>query len=117
MCLVYLDDVVIYSSTQEEHIECLQAGLEWFQLHGLKLKPSKCDFFKEMIEYLRHSVSLKGVWPSKAITKYLEPTTYTTIKGFVRLVGYFRHFIKDFTRIADPLYEYAHGETVKKKKE
>ena len=44
-CLVYLDDVVIYSSTQEEHIEQLQAVLEWFWLHGLKLKPSKCEFF------------------------------------------------------------------------
>ena len=76
-CLVYLDDVIIYLSTQEEHIECLRAVLECFRLHGLKLKPSKCEFFKEEIEYLEHSVPLKGMWPSrdnlKAITKYLEP--------------------------------------------
>ena len=44
MCLVYLDDVIIYSSTQEEHIKCLQVVLECFCLHGLKLKPSKCEF-------------------------------------------------------------------------
>ena len=90
-CLVYLDDVIIYSSTQEEHIECLRAVLEHFRLHGLKIKPSKCKFFKEKIEYLGHSVSSKGMWPSrdnlKAITKYPKPTTYTTIKGFIRLIG------------------------------
>ena len=120
-CLVYLSDVVTYSSTQEGHLKHLQAVLEWFQLHGLKLKPSKCEFLKEKIEYLGHSVSSKGVWPSRdnlmAITKYPEPTTYTAIKGFVGLVGHYRHFIKNFAQIVDPLYEYTHGETAKKKKE
>ena len=110
-CLVYLDDIVIYSSTQEEHIECLQAVLEHFRLHRLKLNPSKCEFFKEKIEYLGHSVSSKRVWPSrdnlKTIAKYPKPTTYTAIKGFVRLVGHYRHFIEDFIQITDPLHEYA----------
>ena len=63
-CVVYLDDVVIYSSTQEEHIEHLQAVMECFRLHGLKLKLSKCEFFNEKIEYLGHTVSSKGVWLS-----------------------------------------------------
>ena len=120
-CLVYLDDV-IYLSTQEEHIEWLQAILKWFRLHGLKLKTSKCEFFKEKIKYLGHSVSSKGVWPSrdnlKAIARYPKPTMYTTIKGFVGLVGgHYQHFIKDFARIADPLHEYALGDTAKKEKE
>ena len=90
-CLVYLDDVVIFSSTQEEHVDHVCTALECFRLHRLKLKPSKCVFFKEKIEYLGHSVSLRCVWPSrdnlKAITKYPEPTTYTAIKGFIRLMG------------------------------
>ena len=120
-CLVYLDDIIIHSSTQEEHIKCLSAVLKCFRLHRLKLKPSKCNIFKEKIEYLGHSVSLKGVWPSrdnlKAIAKYPEPTMYTAIKGFIRLVGHYRHFIKDFAKIADPLHEYARGDTAKKKKE
>ena len=118
--LVYLDDVVIYSSTQEEHIECLRAVFECFRLHGLKLKPLKCEFFEEKIEYLGHSISLKGVWPSrdnlKAITKYPEPTTYTAVMGFIRLIGHYRHFIKDFAKITDPLHEYARGDTAKKKR-
>ena len=91
-----------------------------FPLHGLKLKPSKCEFFQEKIKYLGHSVSLKGVWPSrdnlKAITKYPEPTAYTTIKGFVGMIGHYRCFIKDFAKIADPLHEYAHGDAAKRKK-
>ena len=53
----------------------------------------------------------------KAIAKYPEPTMYMAIKGFVRLIGHYRCFIKDFTRIADPLHEYARGDTAKKKKE
>ena len=120
-CLVYLDNVVIYLSIQEEHVECLHTVLECFRLHGLKLKPSKCEFFKEKIEYLAHSVSSKGVWPSrdnlKAITKYPEPTMYTVIKGFIRLMGHYRHFIKDFAKITDTLHEYATGDTAKNKKE
>ena len=120
-CLVYLDDVVIYLSTQEEHVEYLCAVLEHFRLHGLKLKPSKCEFFREKIEYLGHSVSSKGVWPSrdnlKAITKYPEPMMYRAIKGFIRLVGHYRCFIKDFAKITDPLHEYVRGDTAKKKKE
>ena len=61
------------------------------------------------------------MWPSRnnlrAIAKYPEPMMYTTIKCFIRLIGHYRHFIKDFTRIADPLHEYARGDTAKKKKE
>ena len=120
-CLVHLDDIIIYSCMQEEYIIHLQAMLECFQLHRLKLKPSKCEFFKEKIEYLGHCVSSKGVWPSrdnlKAITKYPKPTMYITTKGFVGLVGHYRHFIKDFARITDPLHEYARAEMAKKKKE
>ena len=78
-CLVYLDDIAIYLSTHG-----YKPSLSIFCLHGLKLKPLKCEFFLEKIEYLGHSVSSKGVWPSrdnlKVIAKYLEPTIYTAIK-------------------------------------
>ena len=92
-----------------------------FSLAWAKLKPPKCEFFQEKIEYLGHSVLSKEVWPSrdnlKAITKYPEPMTYTTIKGFVGMVGHYQHFIKDFTKIEHPLHEYACGDTAKKKRE
>ena len=81
----------------------------------------KSEFFKENIEFLGHSISLKGVWLSKdnlkAIAKYPDATMYTAIKGFIGLMGHYRHFIKDFTKIADPLHEYERGNTAKKKKE
>ena len=87
----------------------------------LKLKPLKCEFFQEKIEYLGHSVSSKGVWPSrdnlKVIVKYPEPTTYTTIKGFAGMVGHYQCFIKDFAKIADLLHKYAHSDAAKRKKE
>ena len=90
-------------------------------MHRLKLKLSKCEFSQEEIEYLGHSVSSKGVWPSrdnlKVIAKYPEPTTFTSIKGFVVMVGHYRCFIKDFAKIADPLHEYTHSDTAKRKKE
>ena len=53
----------------------------------------------------------------KAITKYPKPMIYTAIKGFISLVGHYRHFIKDFVKITDSLHEYARGDTAKKKKE
>ena len=118
---MYLDDIVIYSSTQEEHVKHLQAVLEHFRLHGLKLKLLKCEFFKEKIEFLEHSVSSKGVWLSrdnlKAIAKYPKLMMYVAIKGFIRLMGHYRHFIKDFAKITDPLHECVRGDTAKKKKE
>ena len=67
-----------------------------------------------------HSVSSKGVWPSrdnlKAIAKYPKCIIYTAIKGFISLTGHYRCFIKDFAKIADPLHEYARDDTAKKKK-
>ena len=61
------------------------------------------------------------MWPSrdnlKAIAKYPKPTMYTAIKGFFRLIGHYRCFIKDFARVMDPLHEYARGDTTKKKTE
>ena len=60
--LIYLDDVIIYSRTQEDHLTHLQAVLDWFAYHGLKLKLSKCHFFKENITYLGHEISHHRDW-------------------------------------------------------
>ena len=60
-CLIYLDDIIIFSSTFEEHLQRLQAVFENLEKHNLKLKPSKCEFFKERVVYLGHLVSAEGI--------------------------------------------------------
>ena len=79
--LIYLDDMIVYSKTEEEHLVRLCAVLEWFMEHGLKLKPSKCNFFRTEISYLGHKVSAAGMEPGteslKGITEIAPPTMYT----------------------------------------
>ena len=60
-CIIYLDDMIIFSKTPEEHIERLQVVLQKLRAAGLKLKPSKCKFFRDHISYLGHIVSRQGV--------------------------------------------------------
>ena len=120
-CLIYLDDVIIFSKTEEEHLERMHIVFDRFHEHGLKLKPSKCDVFKTEINYLAHHVSKRGVLPSKknleAIARCPPPDTYTKVKSFVGLVGHYRRFIKGFANIAAPLYNLTSGENKDKKSE
>ena len=81
--LIYLDDVIVYSHTEEEHLTRLRAMFKRFRESGLKLKPSKCNFFRTEINYLDHTLSAKGMEPSvdgiKAIAETARPRTYTGI--------------------------------------
>ena len=120
-CLIYLDDVIVFSEMPEEHLQRMRLVFDHLQEHGLKLKPSKCDVFKSKINYLAHHVSQKGVLPSKknleSIAQCLPPDTYTKVKSFVGLVGHYRHFIKGFAKIAAPLYDLTSGDNKDKKSE
>ena len=120
-CLIYLDDVIVFSRTEEEHLERMRVVFDRLREHGLKLKPSKCDVFKMEINYLAHHVSKKGVLPYKknleAIAECPPPDTYTKVKSFVGLVGHYRCFIKGFANIATPLYDLTSGENKDKKSE
>ena len=113
-CLIYLDDVIVFSKMPEEHFDRLHE-------HSLKLKPSKCDVFKSEINYLAHHVSQKGVLPSKKNLEFIvqcpPPDTYTKVKSFVGLVGHYRCFIKGFAKIAAPLYDLTSGNNKDKKSE
>ena len=108
-CLIYLDDVIVFSETPEEHMQRMRVVFDRLCEHGLKLKPSKCEVFKPKINYLAHHVSQKGVLPSKknleSIAQCPPLDTYTKVKSFVGLVGHYRHFIKGFAKIAVPLYD------------
>ena len=120
-CLIYLDDVIVFSHTEEEHLERMRVIFDCLREHGLKLKPSKCEVFRTEINYLAHHVSKKGVQPSKknleSIAQCPPPDTYTKVKSFVGLVGHYRRFIKGFARIAAPLYDLTSGENKDKKSE
>ena len=120
-CLIYLDDVIVFSHTEEEHLERMHVIFDRLREHGLKLKPSKCEVFKTEINYLAHHVSKKGIQPSKknleSIAQCPPPDTYTKVKSFVGLVGHYRRFIKGFARIAAPLYDLTSGKNKDKKSE
>ena len=120
-CLIYLDDVIVFSEMPEEHLHRMRVVFNCFQKHSLKLKPSKCEVFKPEINYLAHHVSWKGVLPSKknleSIAQCPPPDTYTKVKSFVGLVGHYRCFIKGFAKIAAPLYDLTSGDNKDKKLE
>ena len=120
-CLIYLDDLIMFLWTAEEHLHHLCVVFDHLREYNLKLKPSKCSLFKEEINYLAHKVSKAGIRPSdinvKAIAEYAPPQTYTEIRAFLGLVGHYRHFIKGFTQIAQPLNEHLAGEGACRKSE
>ena len=112
-CIVYLDDIIIFSDTKEEHLKRLEAVFQKLITAGLKLKPSKCHFFKEEIEYLGHVVSGKGIStnPKKveAVAKWPTPQTVYDVRSFLGFVGYYRRFIKNFSKIAKPIRDVITG--------
>ena len=85
--LVYLDDVIVYSKTEEDHLRRLQTVFEWFHEHGLKLKPSKCSFLQKQITFLGHEVSTNCMKPGnlnmKGIAEMAPPANYTEVRIFL----------------------------------
>ena len=120
-CLIYLDDVIVFSEMPKEHLQRMCVVFDRLREHSLKLKPSKCEVFKSEIKYLAHHVSQKGVLPSKknleSIAQCPPLDTYTKVKSFVGLVGHYRHFIKGFAKIAVPLYDLTSRDNKDKKSE
>ena len=108
-----MDDIIIFSDTKEEHLKRLEAVFQKLYAAGLKLKPSKCFFFREEIEYLGHVVSGKGIStnPKKveAVAKWPTPQKVYDVRSFLGFVGYYRRFIKDFSKIAKPIREVITG--------
>ena len=119
-CIIYLDDIIIYSKTPEEHLECLEAVFQKIGKAGLKLKPSKCKFFKFEITYLGHIVSNKGIAtdPKKirAIQLWPRPATVTEVRKFTGLTNYYRKFIHGYANVARPLHDLVSGKSAKKKR-
>ena len=104
---VYLDDVLIHSPNIETHLKHIRILFQRFRKADLKLKDSKCNYFKTHVQYLGHLISGKGIKPLpeklESVKKMPAPTTPKEIKQFLGLVGYYRKFIPRFADIARPM--------------
>ena len=107
--LVFLDDILIYSRTMEEHEQQLRVVLQRLRDKKLYAKLSKCEFFRQEVEFLGHYVGRAGVRMVEgkvaAVERWPTPTTQKQVEQFLGLAGYYRRFIADFSRIAAPLCE------------
>ncbi|XP_061571799.1 NACHT, LRR and PYD domains-containing protein 12-like [Cololabis saira] len=105
--LVFLDDLIVFSDTLEEHEARLMKVLNRLKDYGLKLSPEKCNFFKSSVKYLGHVVDAQGVHtdPDKvsALRDWPRPSTRKKLKCFLGFAGYYRRFLKGYSQIAKPL--------------
>ena len=105
--ITYLNGIIIFSRTVEEHLLHIKQVFEKLQSANLFIKLSKCHFFSKEIQYLGHILSTKGICPlpskTPAIQKMHPPTTPKQVCAFLGLVGYYRKFIKDVTKITKSL--------------
>ena len=105
--LAYLDDIVVYSKSFDEHLQHLEETLTLLSKAGMKLNLSKCSFAQKSIKFLGFQVSGEGILPDPekvtAITTMPAPATVKEVRRFLGAVGFFRRHIKDFSAIAHPL--------------
>ena len=108
-CLVYLDDVIVFAPTEEEHLRRLDLVLGRISKAGLTLKPSKCHWMKSSVKFLGHIISGKGVMvdPAKveSVSNFPVPKNSTEVRSFLGLTSYYRRFIDDFASRSKALAE------------
>ena len=109
VALPFLDDCIVHSRTVEEHFGALEQVLAAFLRSGIKLKPSKCAFFTDRVKFLGHHVDEQGlsVDPAyvQAVAAWPMPNTRKRVRIFMGKANYYRRFIKEYQRIANPLSE------------
>jgi hypothetical protein len=105
--VVFIDDILIYSKTSEEHEEHLRKVFERLRSEKLYAKLEKCEFWLDSVSFLRHVISRKGVAVDpekvKVVVEWTRPTNVFEILSFLGLAGYYRCFIKGFSKLLGPL--------------
>ena len=116
--IVYMDDILIFTETLEQHREIVKKVLEILQANKLYLKAEKCEFEKERIEYLGLIISQGKIEmdPVKVegVSKWPEPENVKDVQSFLGFVNFYRRFIQDFADIAKPLHELTKKGTVRR---
>lgn len=107
--LVYLDDLLVYSKTFEEHLAHLDRLLQRIIDAGLKLRIDKCQFLRRQVTYLGHTISAEGVscedGKVEVVQDWPVPKSTTQLRSFLGFASYYRRFIQDFARTAGPLHD------------
>ena len=121
-CLVYMDDIIIYSTSLQEHIGHLKTVFKKLEEFELKLQIDKCEFLCKEVGYLGHVVTPEGIKPNpdkiKVIRNWPLPKTEKDLRSFLGTLGYYRRFIKDLARIIKPMTEQLRKkEEIKSKKQ
>jgi hypothetical protein len=105
--VVFIDDVLVFSNTEEQHEKHLRLVLENLQSNKLYAKFNKCEFWLTKVAFLGHVISVGGVSVDpgevKDVLNWAPPTTTSEIQSFLELAGYYRRFIKDFSKISKPM--------------
>ena len=118
-CLVFLDDIIIFSKTVDEHFERLESVLSRLKQNGLKLKGNKCEFFKTEIKYLGVIVSADGIRtdPEKvsAVQNWPQIKGIKDLRKFLGFTSYYRKFLKDYAQVCKPLNDLLVGHHTNKK--
>ena len=108
-CLSYLDGIIVFGTTFDDHLSHLEHVLTKLGEAGLRLKPSKCHFTLAQVQYLGYLISKDGVQPDpskvEAVTSYPTPSNATEVREFLGIANYYRRFVQGFSAIATPLYQ------------